>query len=140
MNTVSTSLRVRVKAAEKKRLTDWISKHSELKIRRRKITESSLIRSLIRWFLKIDYPLEEQCVKEMRVISRNLSGMGGNLNQLAKAYNEGLITTPIDCAEFFKNIEKEIASLKRNQRAIVSMIESGLDKHLGDIFKDNEGE
>lgn len=129
-------IRFRISEIEKKEVKNWLAKNTRYKIRRKKITESSLIRSLLRWFLKKDFPLSNDQITDMRKTARDLSSIAGNLNQLTKAYNEGLIVVPVDTEDFLNNLYTEVRRVNKNQKRLIALIERGLDYDLQKVFTD----
>lgn len=130
----SNHFNVRVPISERVALKEWILKNSSLKIRGRAISESSLIRSLVRWFLGLDKPISDSELIELRQLKNELSSIGGNLNQLSKAYNEGLIKTPINGDAFFKEILEEVKEVRRRHHLIVAHLEQGLSSRLSEVL------
>lgn len=132
--TKSDKFNVRVPVVERKALKDWLTKNKDLRIRGRVVSESSIIRSMIRWLLKLDKPIDDKAVAELRELKNELSSIGGNLNQLARAYHEGLIKTPINGDEFFAELLSQVKETRRRQHLIVAHLEQGLSTKLSEII------
>jgi hypothetical protein len=130
------NVKIRVRTAEREALKDWIDKNKSLKIRGRKVNESSLIRSLVRWFLGLDKPITDDGISSLRDMKNELSSIGGNLNQLTKAYNEGLIKTPINGDAFFTELLTLVNEIRKEQHLIVVHLEQGLTTKLSDVINE----
>lgn len=130
----SDKFNVRVSVSEREAFKKWIHENSSLRIRGRAINENALIRSLIRWFLGLDKPIHDNELIELRQLKNELSSIGGNLNQLTKAYNEGLIKTPINGDEFFKKVLAEVNTVRKRQHLIVAHLEQGLTTKLSEVL------
>ena len=125
----------RCSKTEKAALKAWIEKHKDTKIRRRVITESSIVRAVIRWLIKKDFPIESEAIAEMRRLRLELHKIGTNLNQLTHAYNANLIEVPINMGGFFGEMKRMIKQTRRAQAMLINQIEHGLDNDLGAILK-----
>jgi hypothetical protein len=127
---------LRLTQEERASFKSWVNSHNNHRINGRRLTESFLIRALIRWFIGLDFPIQNNQLDELRKLRLELSSMGANLNQLAKAYNEGLISVPLDSREFFDNLISEVKEVRLAQHRLVAHIEKGLDSRLKEIFND----
>lgn len=125
---------LRLTQSERAAFKSWIESHSDRSINGKRLTESSLVRALIRWFIGLDFPIDSNQLNDLRKLRVQLSSMGANLNQLTKAYNEGLITVPLDSREFFNNLITEVKEVRLAQHKLVAHIEKGLDSSIKDIF------
>jgi len=86
------------------------------------LKRSSVLRRVIEWITN-KKPLvdDEEFKTEIAAEYRGLNNLGNNLNQLAKAYNEGLITRPIDMSEPFNELHSKIDNLTNAFRAYLQV-------------------
>lgn len=63
-----------------------------------------------------------------------LLNLGNNINQLAKAYNQGLITRPVDTANYFEELSERIDGLIESQKSFLEFHKRQKDLTIEEVF------
>lgn len=131
-------LMARVNQGEKSALAAWVVANQHRRIAGQRVTESSTIRGLVRVLLGFDGLFSSDEINTLRETNRLLSNLTGNLNQLAKAYNQGLLTRPVDTADFFGELQQLIHQLQENHRGLVLQVQQKRTVMLSSLFENEE--
>jgi len=117
----SQAFSVRCTPSELRSLDDLVSDLNRSVVVRegKELTRASLLRVLLRFFsglgpLEFDSSLHTQAV---RMGVRQLSNLGNNLNQLTKAYHEGLIHLPVDASGLLEELKDAVQQLNKSQKS-----------------------
>lgn len=101
------------------RLVDRLNAEGR-RLHHRRITPSSLLRGCVRSLLDTDLlETDPALVTALRDTNNQLARIGTNLNQLARAYHRGLLTTPLDTTNLFTTLQAAVLNIRVSLRAVV---------------------
>jgi hypothetical protein len=126
--------RTRLDDSEKKAFKKWLLKHKGKKIRNRPISESSVIRSLIRYLIGFDGIFEKAEITEFQKTNILLANIAGQLNQLSHAFNSGLLIMKVDVTPEMKKLYEELTVVRAAQLKLIAHVTNSRTELIEDIF------
>ena len=139
-----TSQKFRLSHQDKAKLEQYIDKLNSAghQLQHRPITISSIMRASLHAIIDAGLLTTDQHLSaELRASRRELRAIGNNLNQLAHAYNAGLLNHSIDCNDLFSNLVTALSNIETVNAALLISAEgkSGtLREHIETALFTNE--
>ena len=90
------------------------------RLHHRRITPSSLLRGCVRSLLDTDLlETDPAPITALNDTNTQLRRIGTNLNQLSRAYHQGLLTAPVDVANLLAALQSAVEATRASLRAVL---------------------
>ena len=101
------------------RLVDGLNAEGR-RLHHRRITPSSLLRGCVRSLLDTDLlETDPAPITALNDTNTQLRRIGTNLNQLSRAYHQGLLTAPVDVANLLAALQSAVEATRASLRAVL---------------------